>query len=214
MAAGDTWTVTLRGTGGHGGATAHLANDVTVAQAEFVMATQTIVSRNVPALKPAVISVGYLGGGSWDSPNVIPSQVVIRGTTRSFDEKIRGLIERRLGEVANAVAAVHGCTAELKYERIFAPLVNDADCTATAIATARAIVGEAQVETAMMPVTGSEDFSFMLEQRPGNYIMLGNGVAADGSFSSVHTPTYDFNDKALPLGVRYFVELAQRELAA
>jgi amidohydrolase len=214
MAAGDTWTVTFRGTGGHGGAAAHLATDVTVAQAEFVMALQTIVSRNVPALKPAVISVGYIDGGIWDAPNVIPSQLVIRGTTRSFDEKVRGLLERRLGEVAHAVAAVHGCTAELKYERIFAPLVNDADCTATAIAVARSIVGEGQVEAAMAPVTGSEDFSFMLQQRPGNYIMLGNGVAEDGSFASVHTPKYNFNDKALPLGVRYFVALAQRELAA
>ncbi len=213
MAAGDTWTVTFRGTGGHGGAAAHLATDVTVAQAEFVMALQTIVSRNVAALKSAVISVGYIDGGTWDLPNVIPSQIVIRGTTRSFDEKVRELLERRLGEVAHAVAAVHGCTAELQYERIFSPLVNDADCTATAIAVARSIVGEGQVETTMAPVTGSEDFSFMLEKRPGNYIMLGNGVAADGSFASVHTPKYNFNDKALPLGVRYFVALAQRELA-
>ena len=213
MAAGDTWTVTFRGTGGHGGAAAHLATDVTVAQAEFVMAVQTIVSRNVAALKSAVISVGYIDGGTWDSPNVIPSQIVIRGTTRSFDEEVRELLERRLGEVAHAVAAVHGCTAELQYERIFSPLVNDADCTATAIAVARSIVGEGQVETTMAPVTGSEDFSFMLEKRPGNYIMLGNGVAADGSFASVHTPKYNFNDKALPLGVRYFVALAQRELA-
>jgi amidohydrolase len=214
MAAGDTWTVTLRGTGGHGGAAAHLATDVTVAQAQFVMAAQTIVSRNVPALQPAVISVGYLGGGAWGSPNVIPSEVVIRGTARCFDEKVRGLLERRLGEVATAIAAVHGCTAELHYERIFAPLVNDADCTATAIDVANAIVGAANVDTSVPPVTGSEDFAFMLQQRPGNYIFLGNGVAADGSFAPVHTPKYDFNDKALPLGVRYFVALAQRELAA
>jgi amidohydrolase len=214
MAAGDTWTVTLRGSGGHGGAAAHLATDVTVAQAQFVMAAQTIVSRNVPALQPAVISVGYLGGGAWGSPNVIPSEVIIRGTARCFDEKVRGLLERRLGEVATAIAAVHGCTAELHYERIFAPLVNDADCTATAIDVANAIVGAANVDTSVSPVTGSEDFAFMLQQRPGNYIFLGNGVAADGSFAPVHTPKYDFNDKALPLGVRYFVALAQRELAA
>lgn len=214
MAAGDTWTVTLRGSGGHGGAAAHLATDVTVAQAQFVMAAQTIVSRNVPALQPAVISVGYLAGGAWGSPNVIPSEVVIRGTARCFDEKVRGLLERRLGEVATAIAAVHGCTAELHYERIFAPLVNDADCTATAIDVANAIVGAEHVDTSVLPVTGSEDFAFMLQQRPGNYIFLGNGVAADGSFAPVHTPKYDFNDKALPLGVRYFVALAQRELVA
>ena len=214
MAAGDTWTVTLRGTGGHGGAGAHLATDVSVAQAQFVMAVQTIVSRNVPALKPAVISVGYVSGGAWGSPNVIPSEVVIRGTTRCFDEKVRELLERRLGEIAHATAAVHGCTAELKYERIFAALVNDTDCTASAIAAANAIVGETHVDTAVTPVTGSEDFAFMLQQRPGNYIFLGNGVAADGSYAPVHTPKYDFNDQALPLGVRYFVTLAQRELAA
>jgi amidohydrolase len=214
MAAGDTWTVTLRGTGGHGGAAAHLSTDVTVAQAQFVMAAQTIVSRNVPALQPAVISVGYIGGGAWGSPNVIPSEVVIRGTARCFDEKVRALLERRLGEVATAIAAVHGCTAELQYERIFAPLFNDADCTATAIAAARSIVGDAQVDTAVSPVTGSEDFAFMLQRRPGNYIFLGNGVAADGSFAPVHTPKYDFNDRVLPLGVRYFVALAHRELAA
>jgi amidohydrolase len=214
MAAGDTWTVTLRGSGGHGGAAAHLATDVTVAQAQFVMAAQTIVSRNVPALQPAVISVGYLGGGAWGSPNVIPSQVVIRGTARCFDEKVRELLERRLGEVAHAIAAVHGCTAELQYERIFAPLVNDAGCTITAIDVANAIVGAENVDTSVSPVTGSEDFAFMLQQRPGNYIFLGNGVASDGSFAPVHTPKYDFNDKALPLGVRYFVALAQRELAA
>jgi amidohydrolase len=213
MAAGDTWTVTLRGTGGHGGAAAHLSTDVTVAQAQFVMAAQTIVSRNVPALQPAVISVGYIGGGAWGSPNVIPSEVVIRGTARCFDEKVRALLERRLGEVATAIAAVHGCTAELQYERIFAPLFNDADCTATAIAAARSIVGDAQVDTAVSPVTGSEDFAFMLQRRPGNYIFLGNGVAADGSFAPVHTPKYDFNDRVLPLGVRYFVALAHRELA-
>jgi amidohydrolase len=214
MAAGDTWTVTIRGTGGHGGAAAHLATDVTVAQAQFVMALQTIVSRNVPALETAVISVGYIGGGAWGSPNVIPSEVVIRGTSRCFNEKVRALLERRLGEVAKAVAAVNGCTADLQYERIFSSLVNDDDCTATAIAVASSIVGERQVETAVSPVTGSEDFAFMLEKRPGNYIFLGNGVAADGSFASVHTPKYDFNDRALPLGVRYFVELTQRELGA
>jgi hippurate hydrolase len=214
MAAGDTWTVTLRGTGGHGGATAHLSTDVTVAQAQFVMAAQTIVSRNVAALQPAVVSVGYIGGGAWDSPNVIPSELVIRGTTRCFDEKVRALLERRLGELATTIAAAHGCSAELQYERIFAPLFNDSDCTAAAIAAANSIVGERHVDTAITPVTGSEDFSFMLQQRPGNYIFLGNGVAADGSFASVHTPKYDFNDKLLPIGVRYFVALAQRELAA
>ena len=212
LAAGDTWTVTLRGTGGHGGAGAHLATDVTVAQAQFVMAAQTIVSRNVPALKAAVVSVGYIGGGAWGSPNVMPSEMVIRGTARSFDEATRAMIERRLGELAQAIAAAHGCTAELRYEPIFDVLVNDPASTATAVAVATALVGSAAVDPASPPISGSEDFSFMLGRCPGNYIYLGNGVAADGSIAPVHTPHYDFNDTALPLGVQYWVALARHEL--
>ena len=214
MAAGDTWMVTLRGTGGHGGAGAHLATDVTLAQAQFVTAVQTIVSRNVPALQAAVVSVGYIAGGAWGSPNVIPSEIVIRGTARCFDKGVRALIERRLGELAHTVAATYGCTAELQYEHIFSTLVNDSTCTQTAIAVAEALVGAAKVNTQVSPVTGSEDFAFMLEKRPGNYIFLGNGVAEDGSYTAVHTPAYDFNDAALPLGVRYWTELVQRELGA
>ncbi|RAI59525.1 M20 aminoacylase family protein [Roseicella frigidaeris] len=212
MAAGDTWTVTLRGTGGHGGAGAHLATDVTVAQAQLVMALQTIVSRNVPALQSAVVSVGHIAGGIWDSPNVIPAELVVRGTARCFDERIRALLERRMGELAQSIAAAHGCTAELRYERIFDVLVNDPARTATALAVALDLVGEAAVDAAVQPLTGSEDFSFMLGQCPGNYIMIGNGVAEDGSYRPVHTPLYDFNDAALPLGVRYWTALVQREL--
>ncbi|MCK8787455.1 M20 family metallopeptidase [Roseomonas sp. NAR14] len=212
MAAGDTWTVTFRGTGGHGGNGAHNATDVTLAQAQFIGALQTIVSRNVPALQSAVVSVGYVGGGSWESPNVIPAELVVRGTARSFDERIRGLIERRMGEMAQSVAATFGCTAELRYERIFDVLVNDEARTRTSLEVARALVGEEAVDPAMRPVTGSEDFAFMLGQCPGSYVMLGNGVAEDGSFVPVHTPRYDFNDAILPLGVRYWAELVHREL--
>ena len=171
-----------------------------------------IPDRNVPALQPAVVSVGYIGGGAWGSPNVIPAELVIRGTARSFDETTRGLVERRMGELAQSIAGAFGCTAELQYERIFDALVNDAARTATAVAVAQSLAGEAAVSPAMQPVTGSEDFAFMLGQCPGNYIMLGNGVAEDGSYAPVHTPRYDFNDAVLPLGVRYWVELVHREL--
>ena len=214
MAAGDTWMVAFHGTGGHGGAGAHLATDVTIAQAQFVMAAQTIVSRNVPARTTAVVSVGYLAGGAWGSPNVMPSDLVIRGTARSFDEVTRGLIERRLGELAQTIAAAHGCTAEFTYERLFDALVNDPAATTIAAEAAASLVGEAAVDRAAAPVTGSEDFAFMLGRRPGNYIFLGNGIDADGSYAPVHTPRYDFNDAALPLGIRYWVALVQRELSA
>ncbi len=209
MAAGDTWTVTLRGTGGHGGAGAHLATDTSVAMAQFILAAQTIVSRNVPAVQPAVVSVGHVAGGAWGSPNVIPAEMVVRGTARCFDDGVRALLERRLGELARDVAAVHGCTGGLHYERVFDVLNNDAACTDTAVAVATAIAGTEAVETAVTPIGGSEDFAFMLNRRPGSYIMLGNGAS-----QPVHTPRYDFNDAALPLGVRYWVELVRREFAA
>ena len=214
MAAGDTWMATFRGTGGHGGAGAHLATDVTIAQAQFVMAAQTVVSRNVPARTTAVVSVGYIAGGAWGSPNVMPSELVIRGTARSFDEETRGLIARRLGELARAIASAHGCSADFNIERLFDPLVNDPAATTIAAEAAVSLVGDAAVDRAAAPVTGSEDFAFMLGRVPGNYIFLGNGVEADGSYAPVHTPRYDFNDAALPLGIRYWVALVGRELGA
>ncbi len=214
LAAGDTWTVTLRGTGGHGGGGAHHATDVTVAQAQFIMAAQTIVSRNVPALQTAVVSVGHIQAGAWGSPNVIPSEVTIRGTARCFDETTRALIERRLGELAQSTAAAFGCTAELEYERIFCALVNDTDCTAAAVAAARAVAGHDNVDPAVTPATGSEDFAFMLEKRPGNYVVLGNGSSRPATEAPLHTPFYDFNDEAMPFGIRYWVTLAHQQLAA
>ena len=213
MAAGDTWTITLTGTGGHGGAGAHLATDVTVAQAQLITALQTIVSRNVAALQPAVVSVGYLAGGAWDSPNVIPSQLIIRGTARCFDERVRKLIEMRMRELANTIAGAYGCTAEVNYERIFSTLVNDAEATALAVGVASSLVGDAGVNSAVTPVTGSEDFAYMLERRPGNYMLLGNGSREQGGAAPVHTPNYNFNDAVLPHGVRYFTGIVNRELA-
>jgi amidohydrolase len=214
MAAGDTWTITLTGTGGHGGAGAHLATDVTVAQAQLITALQTIVSRNVAALEPAVVSVGYVAGGAWDSPNVIPSKLVVRGTARCFNEKVRIILETRMRELANSIAGAYGCTAELNYERIFSTLVNDADSTALAVSVAETLVGNGAVNSDVTPVTGSEDFAFMLERRPGNYMLLGNGTREQGGGAPVHTPHYNFNDAVLPHGVRYFTSIVNRELAA
>jgi amidohydrolase len=213
MAAGDTWTITLSGTGGHGGAEAHLATDVTVARAQLVTALQTIVSRNVAALQAAVVSVGYLAGGAWASPNVIPSKLVIRGTARCFDEKVRTLIETRMRDLASRVAGAYGCTAEVNYERIFSTLVNDAECTALAVAVAGSLGGEANVNSTATPVTASEDFASMLEHRPGNYMLLGNGTHEQGGAKAVHTPDYNFNDAVLPHGVRYLTGIVNQELA-
>ncbi len=130
LAAGDSWLATLTGTGGHGGGGAHLATDPTLAAAQFVLSIQTIVSRNVPALESAVISVGFMRGGDFGAPDIIPGEVLLRGTARSYEPRIRDLIERRLGEIASAAAAIHGCGAKLDYQRRYPPLVNHASTEA------------------------------------------------------------------------------------
>jgi hippurate hydrolase len=214
LAASDTWSVVFRGTGGHGGAGAHLSTDATLPLAHFIMALQTIVSRNVPATDTAVVSIGSIEGGNPGSPNIIPAKVTITGTARSYKPKVRDLMERRLKELAHAQAAAFGCSAEVIYDRRYPPLITHAEQTAVSVAAASALVGAENVDTDCPPFTGSEDFSFMLQARPGGFIMIGNGTAADGSVHHVHTPGYDFNDEILTLGVAYWVQLVRTELGA
>jgi hippurate hydrolase len=212
LAASDTWTVVFHGSGGHGGAGAHLSTDATLPLAHFILALQTIVSRNVAATDTAVVSVGSVAGGDAGSPNIIPARVTIAGTARSYKPKVRDLMEKRLTELAHAQAAAFGCSAEVTYERRYPPLITHAEPTAISIAAASGLVGAGNVETNCPPFTGSEDFSFMLQTRPGGFIMIGNGTARDGSTHRVHTPGYDFNDEILLLGAAYWIELVRTEL--
>jgi hippurate hydrolase len=214
MAAVDFFTLTFRGTGGHGGSTPHLATDTTIAQAHFVLALQNVVGRNISALEPAVISIGSIQGGSAGSPNVIPAEVAIRGTARTFSEEVRDTVERRMRELAQAHAAAQGCTAEVIYDRIGPALVNHPEQTATATRVAASLVGSDKVDGNAKPITGGEDFADMLRVRPGAFIFIGNGVQPDGTHHAVHTPLYDFNDEIIPLGVAYWVSLVREELAA
>jgi amidohydrolase len=214
MAATDFWTVRFHGTGGHGGSTPHLATDTTIACAHFVLALQNVVGRNVPAIEPAVVSVGSINGGSAASPNVMPSEVVVTGTTRTFSDATQEIMERRLNELAHAHAAAQGCTAEVVYDRVTRVLVNEAERTATAARAAAALVGEAAVDAEHRMITGGEDFADMLRVKPGAFIFIGNGTKPDGSYHAVHTPHYDFNDEILTLGSAYWVSLVQQELAA
>ncbi|HEY0183492.1 MAG TPA: M20 aminoacylase family protein [Rhodopila sp.] len=214
LAASDTWTVVFNGTGGHGGAGAHHATDVTLPLAHFITALQTIVSRNIAAADTAVISIGSIQGGDAGSPNIIPSQVTITGTARSYQPKVRDLMEKRLTELAETQAAAFGCSAEVIYDRRYPPLITHAEPTAVSIAAATALVGADKVETDCPPVTSSEDFSFMLQTRPGGFIMIGNGATPDGAVHHVHTPGYDFNDEILGLGAAYWIQLVRTELAA
>jgi hippurate hydrolase len=212
LASSDSWTVTFKGTGGHG-AMPSRGTDPTMPAASFVLATQTVIGRNVPSHEAAVISVGHLAGGAFGSPNVIPSEVMVRGTARSFSAPVRDVLERRLGELAHSLAAAHGCTAEYQYERRYPVLVNAAEQTRVAVEAAARTVGRDNVNPDVTPLAGAEDFAFMLEKKPGAYIMIGNGGAeGDGGCHNVHTPLYDFNDSILPLGAAYWVNLVQLEL--
>ena len=213
LAASDSWRVTFHGTGGHGGAGAHMATDATLPVAHFVLALQTIIGRNVPAVETAVASVGHIAGGDAGSPNIIPPEVVVSGTARSYKPEIRDLLQRRITELAHSMAGAYGCTADVHYDRRYPPLVTHAEQTATSVMVASALVGAENVIANAPPITGSEDFAFMLEAKPGGFIMIGNGVAPDGSFHYVHTPRYDFNDEILTLGAGYWVGLVQQELA-
>ncbi|WP_338663192.1 M20 aminoacylase family protein [Pararoseomonas sp. SCSIO 73927] len=213
LAAADRFTVTFRGTGGHGGAAAHLSTDVTVLQAQFVLALQTIVSRNIAAVDTAVVSVGAIHGGSMESLNVMPAELVLGGTARSYTPAVRDTIERRMGELAQALASAFGCSAEVSYRRGTSPLVNHAEQTEVAKAAAGALVGAGSVEGDAPLVLGAEDFSSMLEARPGAFMFMGNGGGGATS-EGLHTPNYDFNDEAIPYGVGYWVSVVEQELGS
>ena len=211
LAASDRFIVTFRGTGGHGGSTPHLATDVTVVQAHFVLALQTIIGRNVAAVDSAVLSVGSIQGGSPISPNVMPSELTITGTARSYTPAVRDLLERRIKELAQGLAASYGCTAEATYRRGVPATVNHPDQTDLARRAAGTVVEENAVTT-IPPVTGAEDFALMLEARPGAFMFLGAGTGPEGRSPEVHTPLYDFNDDIIPLGVAYWVGVVDQEL--
>jgi hippurate hydrolase len=214
LAAADSWSVTFRGVGGHGGLAPQLSTDITYAQAHFVLGLQGIIGRNVAPLDTAVLSVGHIAAGSREAPNVVPSELVIAGTARSYSPDVRVLLERRLAELAEHTAAVWGCRAEATYQRGPSALVNQPEQTEAALAAAAAVVGADHVNGTLRPTTGGEDFAEMMQMRPGAFMRIGNGVAADGSFNAPHTPSYNFNDAIIPDGVAYWVSLVQQELGS
>jgi hippurate hydrolase len=211
LAASDSWEVTFKGTGGHG-AMPDRGTDPTFVAAQFMVAIQGIVGRNVPPSQAAVLSVGHIAAGTPGSPNVIPSDVLIKGTARSFSPDIRALLERRLAEVAAGIAQSGGCTAVSKYLRRYPALINAADQTSIAVEAAALTVGRDKVEANTSPLAGAEDFAFMLEKKPGAYIMIGNGGIGEGGCQNVHSPLYDFADEILTTGSAYWVNLVNLEL--
>jgi amidohydrolase len=208
MAGGSYFDIAVTGRGAHG-ARPESGIDPVVTAAHIAIALQTIVSRNVRPLDTAVVSVTQIHAG--EAYNVIPERAVIRGTTRCFSKETMMLIEQNMRRIASGVASGLGAAAELDFRNIFPPLVNDAEEARFIGDVAAELVGAANMNREGTPVMASEDFSFMLEKRPGAYIQIGNGDGAGGC--EVHNPGYDFNDDALPFGASLFARLVERKLA-
>jgi hippurate hydrolase len=206
MATTGRWEVHLLGPGGHGGANPHLTPDLSVVAAHFILGLQTIVGRNVPPLETAVLSLGSIAGGDAASFNVMPSEITLVGTGRCFSDEVQSLLERRMGELAHGLAALHGAKASFAARWDTLALYNHDAQTDVLVAAASAVPG-AVVDANAPQQTGGEDFSLMLRARPGAFLFLGNGESA-----GLHTPQFDFNDDAIPYGVALWVSLVEQEL--
>jgi amidohydrolase len=207
LAASDRFDIKVKAQGTHA-AHPHSGVDPFVIGAQIVLALQTIPSRNVDPNDPVVVSIGFMRGGS--AYNVIPDELHIGGTVRTFRPEVQDLVERRLGEVARGAAELHGATAEVSYRRGYPPTINHADEANFAADVAAEICGAENVQRNVQPSLGGEDFSYMLRAVPGAMVWLGNGPGEGGCF--LHNARYDFNDDALPVGVSFFVRLAERFL--
>ena len=203
----DTFEITVTGKGSHG-AMPETGIDPIMVSAQLVNALQTIVSRRIRATESAVVSVTQIHGG--DTWNVIPEQVVLRGTVRTLSASIRKRTQAAMEQICQGVAQTHGAVIALDYRPGYPGVVNTPKETAAAVAAAASLVGEAQVRTDIPPAMGSEDFAYMLQERPGAYIGIGAGEGPNDP--PVHNPYYDFNDNILPLGAAYWVALVQQQL--
>jgi hippurate hydrolase len=204
LAALATFDITITGVGGHG-ALPHRCTDPVVIGAEIIQALQSVVSRNVDPLAAAVLSVTRVRAG--DAYNVIPEKMVLSGSVRYFDPSQGELVRRRMEQLAEHVAAAHNAAADVVYREQYPPLANSAVETERAIEAAEGVVGSGALLKGCDPIMASEDFAFMLRERPGAYILIGNGGEVDAP--GVHHPEYDFNDDILELGVSYWVKLAE-----
>jgi amidohydrolase len=205
MAAADMFDITITGQGGHAAAP-HEAIDTNLAAAHVVVALQSIASRNVDPLAQVVVSVCTMRSDS-EAHNVIPQTVLLRGTVRSLDPKVRDLAESRLKKIVTATADAYDCMVKIDYERGY-PITQNAEAN-TEIAADIAEIVAGKVDRNTPPIMAGEDFSFMLEERPGAYMFLGNGEGA-----TVHHPKYNFNDDAIPAGCSWFAELVERRMPA
>ncbi|WP_110033554.1 M20 aminoacylase family protein [Hoeflea marina] len=204
MAATDEFILTIRGRSGHA-AMPHNTIDPIVAGSAIVAGLQMIAARNADPLESVVVSVTKFNAGF--AHNVIPDEAKLAGTVRSLTTAMRDFAERRLGEIVRGIAAAHGAEVDVRYIRNYPVTFNHADETVVAADAAASVAGDDHVERETAPMMGGEDFSYMLESRPGAFIFIGNGDS-----SGLHSSSYDFNDDAIPHGVSYWVKLAESVL--
>ncbi|AUL48366.1 peptidase M20 [Bordetella trematum] len=207
MAAADRFEIVIQGRGGHGAHPYQTIDPVTVA-GHLITALQTVVSRNVNPLDSAVLSIGSVQAGHPGAMSVIPGEARMVGTVRTFRKSVQEMVEQRMRELATSIAGAFGATAQLKYERIYPATLNTPQHAMLVADIATEMIGKENVVRDLTPSMGSEDFSFMLQARPGAYFRLGQGGAESGCV--LHNPHFDFNDAVIPLGSAMFAALAER----
>ncbi len=211
MAAADRITITITGKGGHG-AHAYLTVDPVLVAGHIITAVQSIVSRNVKPIDSAVISLCALQAGDVHAMSVIPGEATLVGTVRTFNAQVQDMIEKRLSELCSGIAQSFGATASVHYERIYPATINTAKEAMFAADVAASLVGEANVKRNLDPSMGAEDFSFMLQAKPGAYLRLGQGETNGVGSCFLHNSKYDFNDEVLPLGSALLASLVEQAL--
>jgi hippurate hydrolase len=215
MASSNEFRVVVKGKGAHA-AQPHRGIDPVMVAVQVAQSWQTIISREKNPLDTAVLSITQIHAGS--ATNIIPDEAVMVGTVRTFTTGVLDLIERRMEEIAKGVAAGFNAGIEFEFHRNYPPLVNHAAQTAFAVEAMKAVVGDANVDANVEPTMGAEDFAFMLQEKPGCYVFIGNGEGDHRSTGhglgpcQLHNASYDFNDQLLPIGASYWVRLAEMSL--
>jgi len=216
MASSNYFKIVIKGKGSHA-AMPNLSHDPVAAVVQLAQSLQTILTRNLDPLDPAVLSITQIHAGSAD--NVIPSTAEMRGTVRTFSEDALDIIRKRMAEITHLTCQAFNCEADFSFDHKYPPTINHVRETAFSAQVLRDIVGAENVNQAMRPSMGGEDFALMLKQKPGCYVWIGNGegdhrTPGHGAGPCVlHNASYDFNDELIPLGASYWVELARRWLA-
>ncbi|GAC1389513.1 MAG: M20 aminoacylase family protein [Variovorax sp.] len=209
MAAADRITIEITGKGGHGAHPYQTVDTVLVA-AHLITAVQSIVSRNVRPIDAAVISICAMQSGDLGAMSVVPGKATLVGTVRTFSATVQAMVEKRLVELCGAVAAAFGATATVRFERIYPATINTKPEALFAGDVAQALVGARNVERNMEPSMGAEDFSFMLQKKPGAYLRIGQGGHGAKNAAHLHNSQYDFNDEILPLGAALHASLIEQ----